>query len=183
VFNWLLEGQISVYILLLAVALVLLAIWWRARQRRLLIATSVVVLLIGVYWLLSLVPTEAKTDRAEIVRRLEEMPGAASRHDGAAIERNLSDQFRSPLGFDKKSIAQSVQSRGQDVKLKLSEIEFPTPPSRAEGTTKVNFHVEILEPINLHFHIESVFDWDAANGWRLRELHVFPPVGEELKRF
>ena len=182
-FNWLFEGRISVYILLLAVALVLLAIWWRVRQRQLLIASVVAFLLIGVYWLLHFVPTEAKTDRAEIERRLEEMASAAARHDGAALERNLSDQFRSPLGVDKKTIAQTVQSRGQDVKLKLSEIDFPAPPSRSEGTTKVNFHVEILEPINQHYHIESVFDWDAANGWRLRELHVFPPVGEELKRF
>ncbi len=175
-FNWLFEGRISVYILLASLALVLLAVWWRMRQRRWLIAAGVVVALAGVYWLLDrLVVTEAKADRAEIRRRLEEMAAAVSRHDVSVIERNLSDRFHSPKGLDKKTILQAIPPGVQGITVKLSDIEFPSPPSRAEGTTQVNFRAETRD---LLVRVEAVFDWEAEQGWRLREMRLFHLPGQ-----
>ena len=37
------------------------------------------------------------------------------------------------------------------------------------------------EAIERRFRVEALFDWDAAHGWRLRELHIFPPVGDEVE--
>jgi hypothetical protein len=182
VFNWLFEGRLSVTLLLTAVALVLLAVWWRERKRALLIAVGVVVALIVIYLLLgTFLPTEAKIDRVQIHQRIEEMANGVVRHDRDAIVRNLSDQFRSPEGKDKRAVVESIPP---GIQLTVSDIEIPEAPVRCVGTTKVNFHVQLLEPINRPVYVESVFDWNAENGWRLRELHVFPiPVGDEFKKF
>jgi hypothetical protein len=171
VFNWLWEGRISVYIALAAVAVVLLIIWWRTRDRRWLIATGIVVALALVYWLLDrLVVTEAKTDQVQIKRRLEEMAAGASKGDSKPIELYLSDNFRSPRGDDKNAILQTANRYKQGVSVKLSNIEFVSPPSRAEKTVKVNFLADVEEE---RVRVDSVFEWDAEHGWRLRELKTF----------
>src|SRR5690348_14070031 len=89
-FEWLVEGRLPVYLLLLTAAIVLLAAWWQTRHRLWLRALVVVAGLVGLYALLDVL---IETPYEQMVRKVNEMAAVAQTRDAASLRANLADNF------------------------------------------------------------------------------------------
>ena len=89
-FDWLFEGQPTVYVTLGVVAVLLAALWWRGRRRAWLYALGVVALLAGVYLLLDWL---VETRREQITRRLQAIEKAVKAGNGEEVMKQFSSQF------------------------------------------------------------------------------------------
>src|SRR5581483_3497638 len=93
VFDWLFEGQVTVYIFLVAVLIGLFFLYWQWRRRVWLYAMLGVLVLIGLYALLDRL---VETDAEQVERQVKEMAAEMQAHNLDAVMRHLSDDFRSP---------------------------------------------------------------------------------------
>src|SRR5262249_45980180 len=176
-FDWLFEGRIGVYVVLAALALVLLLAWRSLRRRWLLVAAGVAAGLMVVYLLLSFVETERKADRKQIRSRLEEMAAAAEKGDREGLMKYVSDKFRTPQGTDKAMLRERLNQSGGGVgPIQLDSFDFGDGPRRSQGTATVNFRAWSGKT---SFRCEVIFDYDAREGWRVRSFRIFGPLPYE----
>src|SRR5438874_237613 len=89
-FDWLVEGWLSVYVILLTAAIILFAVWWRMRERRSLIAVAVAVGLVGLYALLDRL---VETPYEQMVRKVRAMAAGAEKRDPASLNEHVADAF------------------------------------------------------------------------------------------
>ena len=90
-FDWLFEGQATVYVALAVVALLLGALWWRDRRRHWLYAIGVVCLLAAVYLLLDFA---VETRREQITRRLIAIESGVRTGNAEKVMEQISPKFR-----------------------------------------------------------------------------------------
>lgn len=92
--SWLVDHTLTVYILLLGVAIGLLVAWWRLRKRKLVIALAVTAGLAGIVFLLSLL---VDSDRKRIWRTLQEMAEGIEKRDLDMTFRHIADDCTTHL--------------------------------------------------------------------------------------
>jgi hypothetical protein len=178
-FDWLFEGRTSIYVVLAALAVFLLLVWWQTRKRWLLVGVAVTAGLIGLYALLDKV---VETDREQIVRKVHEMVVAFNARDVEALFANISDNFRSRQGRDKQQFRAEVETylrRGIVENVRVWDIVCDGTPSRAEPPARVFFSAKAESGRELLADCEATFDFDPQHGWRLQGFRMLVPQSTE----
>ncbi|MHB1423716.1 MAG: hypothetical protein ACYC3I_11085, partial [Gemmataceae bacterium] len=179
-FDWLFEGRTSVYVILAALVVFLLLVWWQMRKRWLI---HVVVIAAGLIGLYALLDKAVETDREQLVRKIKEMVAAVNARNIDALFENISDNFRSPQGKDKQQlravIANFLQT-GTVENVRIWDIACEDAPSRERPPARVFFNakadsVRELPPTAC----EATFDFDPQHGWRLQGIRLFKPETTE----
>jgi hypothetical protein len=179
-FDWLFEGRTNVYVMLAALALFLLLVWWQMRRRWLLMGVPIVLALIGLYALLD---KWVETDREQIVRKVQEMAAAVNARDLDKLLAHISDHFRSPQGRDKQQLREEIAhylQAGIVSNARVWDIVCEDRPSREQGTVRVLFSAKADTgggpPMA---DCVADFDFDPTHGWRMRSLELFQPQSTE----
>jgi hypothetical protein len=177
--DWLFEGRTSVYVVLAALAVFLLLVWWQTRKRWCLAAVVVTAGLVGLYALLDKM---VETDFEQLVRKVNEMAAAMNAHDVDALFRNISDNFRSPQGKDKQQLRDAL-SNYLNMKMvenvRVWDIVVVDTPSRDHPPAQVFFRAKAESGRDLLADCEATFDFDAQQGWRLKGLRLLKPQTTE----
>jgi hypothetical protein len=172
-FNWLFEGWLSVYLLLAAVALALLAIWWSTRKRPLLIAVAVVAGLAGLYALLDLA---VETDNEQLVRKVREMAASPQKPDLAGLADNLADDFH----YNNRSKDEIIGLARNAAVREVVVWDFERGPvSRADRKGTVIFLIKVKSawtPEGLFLRCKAHFVLDKDGQWRLQTVELFDPA-------
>jgi hypothetical protein len=178
-FDWLFEGRTSAYVILAALAVFLLLVWWQTRRRWLLAGVLVAAALVGLYALLD---KAVETDREQIVRKVHAMAAAVNARAVDALFENISDNFRSPQGKNKQQfrslIADYLQRRMVN-NVRVWDIVCVDPPSRDHPPSRVFFSAKAESGSELLADCDATFDYDAEHGWRLRSLRLLKPQTTE----
>jgi hypothetical protein len=186
VFDWLFEGQSTVYIVLGACAVFLLIVWWQNRWRWCLVALTGVVGLIFVYWLLDRIVV---TDREEIRRRVESMAAAVKRKDLNQAMQFFAADFVSPAGRSKETLrefAQKLMDNNDVTEVVVWGFEFEGVPDRKAGTTRASFHFKawgraVAEGNGVPYRCDAVFRFSPQHGWQMQSCKLsFLGSNEEL---
>ncbi|MGH7172082.1 MAG: hypothetical protein ACRELG_17550, partial [Gemmataceae bacterium] len=138
-FDWLFEGRTSVYVVLAALTVFLLLVWWQTRKRWCLVAVVVAVAMIGLYAQLN---KTVETDREQIVRKVQEMAAAMNARDLDRLFENISDNFRSPEGRDKQQLRDTIANylqTGMVRNVRVWDIVCEDTPSREHPPARVSF--------------------------------------------
>jgi hypothetical protein len=176
-FNWLVEGWLSVYLFLAVVALVLLAVWWSTRQRKYLIAAAVVFALAALYGLLDLA---VETDHEQMVRSVREMAASARNKDASGLFDHISDEFRHE-GMTKSdliTLAKNAIEHGDVREVVVWDFERG-PVSRADRSGTVIFLIKIKSPWTrdeLFLRCKAHFVLESDGKWRLKGFELFDPA-------
>jgi len=181
VFDWLFEGRTSVYIILGALAVLLLVAWWQNRWRWCLVGVGVLLVLIGAYWLLDRL---VETDREQIARKVQDMAAAVKQKNLDAAFTLFSDQFHSPTGMTKQEFrkqAQSHMDRYEITELVVWDLEFPERPSREKGTATASFRFKVRGNFGefIEHRCEPVFAYEPPHGWRMIGFKIYQPLSQE----
>jgi len=178
-FDWLFEGRTSVYVVLVALAVFLLLVWWQTRKRWCLVGVLVVAGLAGLYVLLD---KTVETDREQLVRKVQELAAAVNARDFRGLFKNISDNFRSPLGKDKQQFQDTVADyiqRGMVSNVRVWDIVCEDTPSREHPPARVFFRAKAESGRELMADCDATFDYDPQHGWRLRSLRLLKPQTTE----
>jgi hypothetical protein len=179
VFDWLFEGNPSVYVALVGVAVLLLILWWQRRKRWCLFAVAVVAALAGVYALLDVA---VETDREQIVRKINAMIAAVNAHNLDAAFTHISDQFRSANGktkADVRATAEMYVNQRYVESVKVWDITMLERPSREHPPARVFFSVKTSGVQEFLADCDATFDFDAQHGWRLSGFRLLKPQTNE----
>lgn len=180
---WLIEGRLTVVILMAAIAIVFAFIWWQTRKREWLLALGVVGALLGLYLLVDvLFDTEQETDREQIQARIEAYPEAIQEKNANKLFEHVADDFRSPRGNSRQgclAFADSVLKSGQITELLVWDIRFEEDLSRTKGTTRVLFSFKVKgqlgTPQGVPFDCEATYRYDSSRGWLLTRVRILKP--------
>lgn len=178
-FDWLFEGRTSVYVVLAALAVFLLLIWWQMRKRWLLLAAPFVVALIGLYALLD---KAVETDREQIVRKIKEMVAAVNAFNLDAAFVHISEQFRSPGGKSKKELRDAAQmylDRHTVERVEVWDILIDGRPVRERGEVHVFFTAKTHNIREFLTGCDAVFAFHPQHGWQLRSFRLLKPQSTE----
>ena len=194
--EWLYEGRSTVYVILGACAVVLLALWARdgfvffksipprkgekaARRRPAVLPLLVllVAVLVGVYALLSVL---VETRNKQIERKVKEMAAAVKRKDADAIMKHVSPSFQ--IGSMKREqfqeYVQSALRRGMVDELHVWEFVFSSdqPKVRFKAKPKGGWTRDTE-----YFLVEAEFVKDSDGQWRMKAFEVYNPFVDTNK--
>jgi hypothetical protein len=182
-FDWLFEGRTSIYVILAALTVFLLLVWWQTRKRWLLLGVLVVAGLIGLYALLD---KEVETDREQLVRKVQELAAAVNARNLDALLANVSNNFRSPRGKDKQQFRDFVApyiNQGIVQNVRVWDIVCVDTPSREHPPARVFFSAKAESGRELLADCEAIFDFDPQHGWRMQSLRLLKPQSTEEWEF
>lgn len=174
-FDWLFEGRTSIYVVLAALVVFLLLVWWQTRKRGWLIGVAVAFGLVGLYALLD---RAVETDREQIVRKVNEMAAAVNARDLEALFANISDDFRSPRGRSKEELRNHIKGYlegGIVKKATVWDIVCEGTPSRDNSPVRVFFKGKAEGAQEFLADCDCTFDFDPEHGWRLKSIILFKP--------
>jgi hypothetical protein len=179
-FSWLFEGHSSIYLVLGAAAVALLALWWRTRKRRYAVALGLVPVLAGLYGLLDVA---VETDGEQISRTVQ---GMAAGVGAGALDRvfeHVAEQFTSPAGRDKRAARQEADTvRRQYGVREVTVWGFePKAVSRPTRTARVEFRVKVRSHLSRDvefFLCRAEFVLEGDGQWRLKGFQLFNPFVE-----
>lgn len=179
-FDWLFEGRSAVYIVLAAFAVFLLLAWGQTRKRWLLLGVVLALALLGVYAVLD---KAVESDREQLVRKVQAMAAAVNARDVDALFENISDDFRSPRGEDKKQFRETVANyirSGMVSNVRVWDIVCVDPPARTQPPpARVFFSTKAESGRELLADCETTFTYDAQHGWRLKSIRLLKPQTTE----
>jgi hypothetical protein len=182
VFDWLFEGRTSVYVVLAALTVFLLLVWWQTRKRGWLIGVAIAAALIGLYALLDRL---VETDREQIVRKINEMAAAVNARNLDALFENISDEFRSPRGRSKEELRNEIKGY---INLRIVEnvkvwdFDFEDRPSRDHPPARVRFSAKADGGQTLLADCDARFDFHPQHGWRLKSIRLLKPQTTEERQ-
>ena len=175
-FDWLYEGRLLVYGLLLLVGGNLLVLWWSRRDRHALKAVAAVAGVVLLYFLLDVLH---ETPREKVEATIKEMADAASKHDLDRLFRHVSDNFKYQSS-DKKAFRDRVRSalerydvknvRVKDLRFLNMDVDAGRMTVRVAGTASTNQEWSMALPCELDF----VREGDAE--WQMRAIRFYNPV-------
>ncbi len=177
-FDWLVEGRLPVYLVLLTVAIILVAVWWQRRSRRWLIAVAAVLGLVALYALLDRL---IETPYEQMVRKVNEMAATAQKRDPASLNANLADSF------DYHGVSKAALLRVADGRIRSGDVrdvivwDFERGPiSREDRTGRIDFFIKVKTSFTrdeLFFRCHATFTLDADGQWRMQTFELFDPTG------
>ncbi len=173
-FDWLFEGRLTVYILLLLAGAVLLGLWWQQRSRRLLKFLGAVAALALLYFLLDRLVT---TDREHITARVHDMAEAFNNRELDRLFASVSDKFQSKTyGFDKKRLrAETVAALDRynvhaSVKnVQVADIDRPQRTAKVSFTALVDYGAGYRPPVTC----EADFVLEGEDQWRMKDIRFY----------
>jgi hypothetical protein len=172
--DWLFEGRLLVYGLLVIAAVALVFLWRRDRRFHWLFGAGVIVALIGVYLLLDLL---VETRREQITRKLQvEFPTAVRNRDAARIFEHISDTFR--LGDWTKadfraSVEEILRDRGVD-DLEIWNIQFPDDEGNVSFFAKPKGR---MPGTDMFYLVRATFVLENGQ-WRMASFTVSNPYSD-----
>jgi hypothetical protein len=182
---WLFEGRLSVYLVLIAVAFVLLLVWWQTRERRWQTAVLIVLALIGCYFLLD---RAVETEREQVVRKVRAMADGVRERDVSKIFIHISERFHF-AGADRVRFRQRAEQaigRHEVDEVEVWEFQFPDDfrtrvqvPGQGEvDAIRVSFMAKPKGGVmgDQFFRCEAVFVREPDEQWRLFEFQLFNPA-------
>jgi hypothetical protein len=191
VYDWLFEGRLSVYIPLIAAALVCLVVWKQTPRRIFLLGFAAAALLAGAYFLLDLA---VETDREQIERKTKEMAGGVRAQNIAAILGHVSGDFRHG-SMTRELFDHFAESaiRGHRVEeVEVWDFHFPDDfrgpfriPSTGRDTlvARVSFTAKPKGGMasEAFYRCEAQFVRDPDGQWRLFDFRIFNPAMESTQ--
>ncbi len=179
VYDWLFEGNTTVYVLCAAFAVFLLLVWWQIRKFLMLLGVVLAVVLIGFYALLD---RAVETDREQLVRKVNELAAAVNARNVDALFENVSDSFHSPRGEDKQKFHETVTNyiqQGAVNNVRVWDIVCEGRPSRDRPPAHVLFSAKAESGRELLADCDTTFDYDPQRGWRLKSIRLLKPQTTE----
>jgi hypothetical protein len=170
VFDWLFEGRLTVYAILV---LAVIVVWYAAaghRHRGLFILTIVV--LANLYFLLDIL---VETKREQVRRKVREMADAVARRDPDTVGRHVAQSFlvqnMNAAGF-RDFVKTVLDQRRID---ELVVWDFDAQPAEDEQSILVTFQAKpkITGATTPHFFCEATFVLESDGQWRMSGLKVF----------
>ena len=105
-------------------------------------------------------------------------------HNTNAVMRHLSDNFRSPKNKDKDETRNAAAFFiGAVTEVKVWDFIRQSRPQRGQDYDGLRFTFKMrgVGVDDLWFDCVPVFEYDGANGWRVKRFHIFKPgTTEEL---
>jgi len=129
-------------------------------------------------------PLASAIDKAELVRKVNDMAIAMNERDTDKLFENVSDNFRSPQGKDKQQLRETLTSylkAGKVKNVRVWDISCVDPPSRDHPPARVSFtaKAEGESGRELLADCEATFDYDPDHGWRLQSIRLLKPQTTE----
>lgn len=178
-FDWLFEGRTAVYIVCATLGVFMLFVWWQIRKLLLLVGVIVAVALLGLYAILD---KTVETDREQLVRKVNELAAAVNARNEDALFENISDNFRSPRGEDKRQFRDTVANylkAGAINNVRIWDIVCEGTPSRDHSPAHVVFSAKAESVRELLADCDTTFDYDSQHGWRLKSVRLLKPQTTE----
>jgi hypothetical protein len=180
-FLWVIENAGTVYLILAAVAVVLLVAYWNTRQRRLLYAVGGTAALAGVVWLFASL-FSGLSDHLQIKHSLDAMREAVQKRDTAALFRQVAADFRLN-GQDREAfrafVERTLQNGGvTDVEIWNEEhAKVTRGPAPGQGRATIEFSVKPKGSLNDAWFGEclATFVLEPDGKWRLQTFEVREP--------
>lgn len=176
---WLVEGDLTLYAILAAVALVCVAVWWRTRRRKYAVVAAAAAVAILT---LSMLDRLIESDREQMIRKVQEIADGVRARDFPSIFRHVSDEFRRGA-FDKPQFRHFAQ----EVSHSRNITEFqawgfvPGDVSRQKRRGNLEFLFKIRgnwSAGNEYFLARTVWQLDSDGEWRLQTFDVFNPYSD-----
>jgi hypothetical protein len=185
VYDWLFEGRLTVYLTLLAVAVVSAVAWKQTPRRPYLIIFGLAAGLIAIFFLLDRL---VETDREQIQRKTQEMAANVRLRNVAAIFDHISDDFRfgSHTKDDFRRFAEVQLRNGSVDEVEVWDFQFPEEfrepfqvPGSGRNTEVAHFSFRAKPKGGMaqgqFFLCEVRFVRDADGQWRMLDFQLFPP--------
>ena len=190
-FDWLFEGQTTVYVVLAAATVILFVAWWQTRKRYWFYGTVAFLALIGLYFLLDRL---VETDREQIERKLNEMAAGVRERNVDRIFAHVSEQFRlnnsDRAAF--RAFAEGAIRTGQVTEVRVRDPQFPDDFRSTERRTvrgasqqvqlaRVQFRALLEGPqlTNAQFLVRATFVRDPDGQLRLLDFQLFNPFVDQ----
>jgi len=176
VFDWLYEGRLLVYGLLLVVGGILLVLWWSRRDRQALKVVAAVAGLALLYFLLDILH---ETPREKVEATIKEMADATSKHDLDRLFLHISADFKYQ-NSDRKAFRDRVRLalerydvkniRVKDLRFLNMDVDAGRMTVRIDGTASTNKEWGMALPCEVDFIREG------DGQWRMRAIRIYHPV-------
>ena len=174
-FDWLFEGQTSVYLLLGTALSGLLVIYWYWRRKAWLFAMLFIAALIGLYALLDHL---VETDQEQIERKLEAMAKGVRDHNTDAVFEHLADDFRSGVN-NKTDFRNEAEPRINSVsRLVIWDFRYDSKPERGKEFTGLRFRFKVVPsglPADPWCDCRPVLVYNPEKGWQVKGFTVLKP--------
>jgi hypothetical protein len=185
-FLWVIENSGTVYLILGAIAIVLLVAYWNTRQRRLLYAVAGTAALAGLVWLLTLL-FAGFSDDLQIKKSIQAMRDAVQKRDTAALFGQIAADFRL-AGQDRNAfrafVDRTLQSGGvRDVECwDFEHAKVTRGPEVGKGRATIEFSVKPHGSLSDDWFGRCVatFVLEPDGKWRLQTFEVRDPVNQPL---
>lgn len=204
--SWLADDPTPVYVVLGALALIVLPISWMNRDRSIALGSSkdkrreprtinaliLGALVIGFLLLLAgvarLIDHLVVSDHEQIELSVREMAGAVVAGDTERVFRQVSERFLSPNHRDKKAFrefARQYIDKGQVQDIVVWDFRFEQPASRQSRSGTVFFLVKVRGDIvqthqDLFYRVEAKYRLDEDNRWRMEGFQLMDPVANQV---
>lgn len=175
--DWLTEGDSTLYLVLAAAEVVLLALWWRTRKRWYAVAAAGVA---TIALLLFILDWAVESDREQVKRKLHEMAAAVAAGHMDAIFSHISRDFRyGSVGKSEFRQFCDANRRSRNVsRMAVWDIQFGD-VYRTDRRAEVEFRFKVegnWSAGEATFDSKSEFRLDSDAQWRLRTFKVYNPI-------
>ncbi len=176
---WLVEGNPTLYLVLICAELVFLALWWQTRRRRYAVSAGMTAaLILGVF----LLDRAVESDSEQMVRKVQEISDGVRRRDFQRTFSHVSDSFRRG-GFDKRHFREFAEqvSQARNVTEFTAWGFEPGEVSREKRRAELEFFFKIRgnwSAGNEYFLARTVWVLDPDGQWRIQNFDVFNPYAE-----
>lgn len=178
-FQWLVEGNPTIYFILGAALVGSLAAWYRTRKRwKAIVAGVCAALILGLFALDRLV----ESDDEQMVRKVKEVAAAISRNDVNSAFQHISESFERS-GKNKrqfKSFCEGLLQAGRVTDVQVWDLQA-VDVVRDKGSGAVEFHFKVrgswgASPPNYFGKVEFVLDPDHQ--WRVKSFDVHDSLNQ-----
>lgn len=204
--QWLAQAPTTLYVILGAVALVVLVLAWMNRDKSVplgsradrrkpprtinafalggLIVLAIALLAGGV----RLIDYLTVSEQEKIILSVTEMAEGAKAHDTERVFREVSESFQGAPRGNKKELKESARQyieHGGVTDVTVWEFEFPEGVAAEKGTAKVQFFAKVKGGLlggreDLFWLVDAVYCLDPDKKWRLRSFVLKNPANGDI---
>jgi hypothetical protein len=182
---WVIENAGTIYLILAAVAIVLLVAYWNTRKRRLLYGVAGTAALAGLVWLLRFL-FAGLSDDLQIQNSIHAMRQAVQKRDAAALFQHIAADFH--LGGQDRAtfrgfVERTLQAGGVDDVLcwNIEHAKVTRGPEPGKGRATIEFTVKPQGSLSNDWFGQclATFVLEADGKWRLQTFEVRDPVNNQ----
>lgn len=204
--QWLAQDPTTIYVILGAVALVVLVLAWMNRDKSVPLGSGgdrrkppctinafalgglVVLVLALLAGGVRLIDYLVVTEQEKIIRSVQELADGVKAHDTERVFREVSESFQgAPRGNKKefKEFARQYIDHGGVTDVTVWEFDFPEGVSADKGTARVEFLAKVKGGLmggrdDLFWRVDAVYCLDPDKKWRLRSFVLKNPANNDI---